>query len=134
ALHDPRLRKMMGDLDYFLPSRSELCYMMQEPDYDKALQKALAEMNGGTIIMKNGAEGALARGDNLNERVAPISVSPIDTTGAGDAFDAGFLYALTRDYSLQDCLQYGAICGALTTTAIGGATGTPTLEDVTKWL
>lgn len=134
ALRDTRLHHMVTELDYFMPSRSELCFMMDETDYEDALEKALGEMKYGSIIMKNGAEGALAYGSNLREFAPPLAVNPIDTTGAGDAFDAGFLYALTQNYDTKTCLDYGAICGALTTTAIGGATGTPTLDEVKKWL
>lgn len=134
ALRDPLLHNMIRELDYFMPSRSELCLMLDEPDYEKALEKVHKQMKHGSIIMKNGAEGALAYGDNLREIAAPLLVTPIDTTGAGDAFDAGFLYALTKDYDMTTCLRYGAICGALTTTVIGGATGTPTLDEVQKWL
>lgn len=134
ALRDPRLHQMLPDVDYFLPSRSELCYMMNEDDTEAALRKALMGMQG-QIIMKNGAEGALARGPEGREAfAAPLAVTPIDTTGAGDAFDAGFLYALTQDLPIEECMRYGAICGALTTTRIGGATGTPTLEEVQQWL
>ncbi|MGJ3237564.1 MAG: carbohydrate kinase family protein [Anaerolineae bacterium] len=134
ALRDPRLHHMMTELDYFMPSRSELCFMMDEVNYEQALEKALGQMKQGAIVMKNGAEGAIARGNNLYEFASPMPVTPVDTTGAGDAFDAGFLYALTQDYDMQTCLRYGAICGALTTTVIGGATGTPSLEEVQKWL
>ena len=134
ALRDSRLHHMLTELDYFMPSRSELCFMMDETDYDKALDKALGQMKQGSVIMKNGAEGALAHGNNLREYAPPLSVTPVDTTGAGDAFDAGFLYALTQDYDMKTCLRYGAVCGALTTTVIGGATGTPTLAEVKKWL
>lgn len=134
ALRDPRLHNMMIELDYFMPSRSELSFMMDESDYEKALEKVSGQMKQGSIIMKNGSEGALAYGDNLEEFAPPLSVIPVDTTGAGDAFDAGFLYALTQDYDMKTCLRYGAVCGALTTTAIGGATGTPALEEVKKWL
>lgn len=132
ALRDPRLHQMMTELDYFLPSRSELCFMMDTDDMQIALSRALQQMKRGEIIMKNGAEGAIAATDNLI--VSTLSVTPIDTTGAGDAFDAGFLYALTQGYPLKDCLHYGTVCGALTTTAIGGAEGTPTLDEVKKWL
>ena len=135
ALRDPRLHHMLTELDYFMPSRSELCFMMDEANYENALEKTLAQMkSGSSIIMKNGADGALAYGEDLKEFAPPISVTPIDTTGAGDAFDAGFLYALTQDYDMKTCLRYGAVCGALTTTAIGGATGTPTLDEVKKYL
>ncbi|MEQ8674875.1 MAG: carbohydrate kinase family protein [Aggregatilineales bacterium] len=134
ALRDPRLHNMLTDLDFFLPSRSELCYMLDEPDANKALERATNRMTHGTVIMKNGADGASAKSKTLETQVPTLTVTPIDTTGAGDAFDAGFLYALTHDYALQDCMRFGAICGALTTTRIGGATGTPTLEEVKKWL
>ncbi len=134
ALRDSRLHNMMVDLDFFLPSRSELCFMMNEQDADKALERTANKMSRGTVIMKNGAEGASAKSKTLHINAPALSVTPIDTTGAGDAFDAGFLYAMTHDYTLQDSMRFGAICGALTTTAIGGATGTPTLEEVKKWL
>lgn len=134
ALRDPRLHRMLSELDYFMPGRGELCFMMDEADTDKALHKALSQMTHGSIIMKNGAEGAIARGPDLDEVVPALKVNPVDTTGAGDSFDAGFLYALTQGYSIQDCLRYGAVCGALTTMVVGGATGTPTLEEVKQWL
>jgi sugar/nucleoside kinase (ribokinase family) len=134
ALRDPRLHQMMTELDFFLPSRSELCYMLDETDTESALDKAVQAIRQGKIIMKNGVEGAVARGKNLAEVVPALPVTPVDTTGAGDAFDAGFIYGLLQDYSLHDCLRYGAVCGALTTTVVGGATGTPPLEEVQKWL
>lgn len=134
ALRDPRLHHMMAELDYFMPSRSELCFMMQETNYERALEKARSQMKHGSIIMKNGVEGAIAYSNTIREFAPPLAVNPIDTTGAGDAFDAGFLYGVTQDCTIADCLKYGAICGALTTTVIGGAVGTPTLEEVQKWL
>lgn len=134
ALHDVRVHDMLADLDFFLPSRSELCHMMKESDMEKALDKVVNQMSTGQVVMKNGADGAIVRGKNSSGRVPALPVTPIDTTGAGDAFDAGFLYALTQNYLIQDCMRYGSICGSLTTTVIGGATGTPTLEDVQKWL
>lgn len=134
ALRDPRLHQMMTELDYFLPSYSELCFMMEDSEAEAALEKATNQMIHGSIIMKNGAEGATAWSKTLQVSAQALPVTPIDTTGAGDAFDAGFLYGITRGYSIQESMRYGTVCGALTTTVIGGATGTPTLEDVQKWL
>ncbi len=133
-LHDPRLLNMIPQLDFFLPSRSELCFIMKEEDTEKAINKAASQMDTGYVVMKNGAKGAVVRGHNLSIDVAPLSVTPVDTTGAGDAFDAGFIYAHTQGYSIQKSMEYGAVCGALTTTVVGGTTGTPTLEEVQKWL
>lgn len=134
ALRDARLMTMVTELDYFLPSRSELCFMMGEDDAERAFNKALTQMKQGTIIMKDGADGAIARTRTATHHMPTVQVTPVDTTGAGDAFDAGFIYALTHNHSLKDCMRYGVVAGALTTTRIGGATGTPTLEEVQQWL
>ena len=134
ALKDETIHRIAAEVDIFMPSRSELCYMMGEDDTETALQKALGRMSGGAIVMKNSAEGVLARSATQSITVPALPVTPIDTTGAGDAFDAGFIYGLVNDYSLEDCCRYGAVCGALATTAVGGATGTPTHEEVETWL
>ena len=85
-------------------------------------------------IVTVGANGSIGfDGENIF-RVPAVHIKAVDTTGAGDAFDAGFIYGLVNDYSLEDCCRYGAVCGALATTAVGGATGTPTHEEVETWL
>lgn len=134
ALRDPRLIDMVRELDYFLPSCSELCFMLDQPDSEKAMEQAAALMQGGLIIMKDGANGAVANGKSVRVSVPTVSITPVDTTGAGDSFDAGFIYGLVNGYDLKTSMRYGAVCGALTTTAVGGAVGTPTLQEVQKWL
>lgn len=134
ALLDEQVHQVAAEVDYFMPSRSELCYMMVEEDVKVALDKALSRMTNGTIIMKNSSQGVLAHTAKTTFTVPALPVTPIDTTGAGDAFDAGFIYGLVNNHSLEDCCRYGAVCGALATTAVGGATGTPTHEEVKTWL
>ncbi len=134
ALRDPRLQKMVREIDYFLPSRSELCFMLDQPDVEIALEQAADRMQDGIVIMKDGANGAVAHGKSTRINVPTVAVEPVDTTGAGDSFDAGFIYGLINGYDLKTNMRYGTVCGALTTTVVGGATGTPTLEEVQKWL
>ena len=136
ALHDPRLHSLIAELDVFLPSRSELCRLAGISDPVRAAQSVLGSMTSGLIVMKNGGDGAESfshQGDKCL-RVPAISVSPVDTTGAGDAFDAGFLCAFVQGHSLKDCMQLGTVCGGLTTTARGGANATPMLREVNQWL
>jgi len=57
-------------------------------------------------------------------------VNPIDTTGAGDCFNAGFLYGVLRGMTLDDSLRCGNICGALSTEASGGIAGFPSPHRV----
>lgn len=134
ALRDPRLHTMVREIDYFLPSRSELCFMLNQADVRQALKQAADLMQNGVVIMKDGANGAVAHGKSTRVNVPTVAVEPVDTTGAGDSFDAGFLYGLINGYDLKTNMRYGTVCGALTTKVVGGATGTPTLEEVKKWL
>ena len=62
-------------------------------------------------------------------RVASFPISPLDTTGAGDSFNAGFLSAWLRGAPVLDCLRLGAACGGLSTRGLGGTATQPTLEE-----
>ena len=53
----------------------------------------------------------------------------VDTTGAGDSFNAGFLYRWLEGAPLVECLRLGAACGALSTRGLGGTAAQPTLEE-----
>jgi len=71
----------------------------------------------------------------LSPRVKPIKIEPVDTTGAGDSFDAGFIYYfLCKEMSLEDSLRFANAMGALSCFYIGGAGGKITEEDVLKFL
>ncbi len=134
ALRDPIIHAMLPQLDLFLPSKSELCYMMETEDAEEALEQVAARMPQGLIVMKNGKQGAVAYRTTQREHVQALAVTPVDTTGAGDSFDAGFLFRYVAGDTLTNCLRYGAICGALSTTKPGGATAAPTHEEVQEWL
>jgi len=60
----------------------------------------------------------------------PAYVAPaVDTTGAGDSFNAGFLYRWLEGAPLAECLRLGSACGALSTRGLGGTAAQPTLEE-----
>jgi sugar/nucleoside kinase (ribokinase family) len=80
---------------------------------------------------KLGADGALGCvADGPLVRVPALPAHPIDTTGAGDSFNAGFLRAWLDGADLTESLTYGAACGALSTRALGGVDGQPTRSEV----
>ena len=68
------------------------------------------------------------RGDEI-VRDPGFPVQVVDTTGAGDSFNGGFLYGWLNDGALADALALGCACGALSTQAAGGVTAQPTLTQ-----
>ena len=136
ALRDPRLAAMVADLDLFMPNELELCHFTGATNVTDAATQALAAMNTGAIIVKQGATGATAYtlSGQPPIHVPALPVTPVDTTGAGDAFDAGFLNSYLHGASLAEAMSFGAVCGALSTAASGGIDALPTMTEVELWL
>lgn len=132
ALVESSFYNLLAELDFFMPNEKELCYISQQEHVDEALA-SMAEHIDGAIVLKQGAQGALVRQGQAQTTVKAYPVTAIDTTGAGDSFDAGFLYGYTEGEDLERCLTYGAICGALSTRA-AGIVAIPDLKEVKSWL
>jgi sugar/nucleoside kinase (ribokinase family) len=133
-IDNPHLAPTLAETDFFFPNESEataLCGGSWNPG-------ALAVQVRGVVVVKRGVQGALALRASAPQDpidVSAIPVEVVDTTGAGDAFDAGFLYAtliLQRD--LPDALRFAAACGAQAVTQIGGATNAPDAATIEAWL
>jgi sugar/nucleoside kinase (ribokinase family) len=82
------------------------------------------------VGLKLGGHGAALAWKKQEFVCDPLDVPHVDTTGAGDCFDAGFIYAWLSDESPEDCLEIANICGALSTRALGGLAAFPTLDEV----
>ena len=118
--------------DVFLPNEVELMAMTGCSSPEAAL---LALENGRTrTVAKLGREGAMTRDAGTTVHVPAFSVRPIDTTGAGDSFNAGFLHAYLRRLPVRDSLLYGNGCGALSTRALGGTSAQPALDELTAFI
>lgn len=88
-----------------------------------------AEARPLTVALKLGADGAIAvLGDEVVHAPAP-RVSVVDTTGAGDTFDAGFVTGMLHGWSLERTLMFATACGSASTRAIGGVDAQPTLDE-----
>lgn len=88
----------------------------------------------GLVVIKMGKQGSLAVKDGEFYRASSYRVEAIDTTGAGDSFNAGFVYGFLRGKSVEDCLRCGNGCGALSVTALGGNTGFPVEEQLKNFI
>lgn len=124
---DGGLSEVLHRSDIFLPNETEICAIAHTDDLDAALEHLARDIQ--TIAVKRGAQGALARhGVEIVHASAP-PVDVIDTTGAGDSFDAGFIYGYLAGWELTQTLQLACVCGALSTRAIGGTAAQPTLAE-----
>lgn len=81
-------------------------------------------------VVKLGADGAIGLEQGRAVRVRPPRVEIVERTGAGDAFNAGFVWAYRRGEPLTRCLLAGNICGAFSTRAPGGTAAFPTVREI----
>jgi sugar/nucleoside kinase (ribokinase family) len=112
------VKSMLRHVDVFLPNEREACKLAGVSDARDALD-ALSKL-AATVVIKCGPAGSIAKRGADEFRAAPVSVQPVDTVGAGDSFNAGFLHKFVQEASLQECLEYGNIAAALSTTRAGG--------------
>jgi sugar/nucleoside kinase (ribokinase family) len=105
-------------VDALLPNEYEACRLARTDDPVLALEFLAARVR--LVVMKRGEKGVLARRGSEILEAPTHRVAAVDTIGAGDSFDAGFLHRFIRGATLKECLRYGNLTGALSTTRSGG--------------
>jgi sugar/nucleoside kinase (ribokinase family) len=105
-------------VDIFLPSESEICRMAGGNDLNSAIQTFAGKVP--TIVVKRGSRGARVFQNGVTTDYPTLTVTPIDSIGAGDSFDAGFLRAYVMSKGIDICVRAGNISGALSTQGSGG--------------
>lgn len=125
---DAGLRALLREIDVFLPNAAEAGLITGQPDAEEAALALLA-LGSRVVAVKLGADGALAVAGGEAVRCAALPVEPVDATGAGDSFDAGFLAAWLAGRPLRECLALGVTCGSLSTLGAGGTAAQPTLAE-----
>ncbi|HET8729349.1 MAG TPA: PfkB family carbohydrate kinase, partial [Alphaproteobacteria bacterium] len=119
-IHDDSLLDRCAGVDLFLPNAEEARAITKTDDVERALDRMAGRFP--LVVIKMGADGALlAAGTRRLDRSAP-QVAVVDTTGAGDAFNAGFIDRWIDGGRLEDCLAEAVACGSLSVQAAGGAT------------
>jgi len=124
---DGGLAKVLSLCDVLMPNRAEVLAMTGGSDLDTALDVLAAQVP--IVAVKLGADGGLVRHGETLVRAPALPVRVVDTTGAGDSFDAGFLYGYLNGWSLERSLRLACACGSLTTRVPGGTRGQATLDE-----
>jgi len=112
------LNELFGLIDVFLPNKREACKAAHTEDLDAAIEKLSKVVP--LLVVKTGPKGSLAVRGGSRFFSKPVTVVPVDTVGAGDSFDAGFLHEYVRGSDIDTCLESGNRAGALSTTRPGG--------------
>jgi len=123
---------LLEHVDVFLPNENEIMAITGERDIERAIQAMAARVP--TLVVKLGAEGAVAIRQGERIRVPAWPVQVMDTTGAGDTFDGGFLAGWLKGESLERAVKLAVTCGALTVAQVGGFNGQPTWEEAVAYL
>ena len=112
------LADILPHVDILLPNEREAMKITRTGNVEAAIDRLAQTVK--TVVVKMGASGAMAieNGRRFNAEAVPVKV--VDPVGAGDSFDAGFLYQFLRGADITTCLAYGNLCGAFSTTACGG--------------
>jgi sugar/nucleoside kinase (ribokinase family) len=114
-----RAHAVFRQLDMLLPNATEAREITGEQDLEAAI-RALAKLCP-LIVVKDGPGGAYGcENDGEIVHVPALPLTPLDTTGAGDCFNAGFLRAWLDGKSLVECLRWGNAVGGLSTLGLGG--------------
>jgi len=114
-------------VDVFFPNETEACKISGESQLEDALESLSRRVK--VVAAKLGEQGAEARRGKETVRVPVYPSRVVDTVGAGDSFDAGFLYGWLAGWNLERCLRLGSACGSLSTHAAGGTAAQPTLDE-----
>lgn len=108
-------------IDYLFANEQEAALLTGEADIEKTSERLLAS-GAGCVIIKCGAKGCLVKTAAEMYRIpAEEEIECVDTTGAGDSFVAGFIYALSEGRELRSCAQFANRCGAKAVGVLGGA-------------
>jgi len=123
--------ELLSVTNVFLPNETESRSLTGVEDVNEAAARLGRRVELAAI--KLGADGALGVRQSQAVRVPSMPVKVVDTVGAGDSFDAGFIYGYLHGWTLEKSLRLGVVCGGLSTQRAGGTNGQPTLKEALEY-
>jgi len=121
------LERVLARVDILLPNEAELLAISGVADVEAGLAALAGRV--GVVALKRGAAGGMARRGAEVVRSAAPPARVVDTTGAGDSFNAGFVYGQLAGWGLERSLRFACACGARSTEGRGGTDAQPTLAE-----
>jgi sugar/nucleoside kinase (ribokinase family) len=128
-----QLEPLLPHVDLFKPNTDEARLILGVSD--TMLQaETFHKMGAKTVVITCGGEGSVLVSDQARLRAGVYPVEFVDGSGGGDAFDAGFIYGLLNDMTVEDCLRYASALGASCVRAIGTTPGVFTRSECEAFL
>lgn len=126
----PEVEQLLENIDYLIVSRDFPTRLTGTSTLETALPLMHARYGAQLTAATLGHEGVLAFDGERFHHAAAYRVPVADTTGAGDIFHAGFIYALLKGWPLQRQLDFACAAAALNCTAVGARGGIKTVEEI----
>ncbi|MBN1265249.1 MAG: sugar kinase [Anaerolineales bacterium] len=130
--HWESVQEILPCTNVFFPNENEALALTGAADAEQAVAQLAGKIP--IVALKLGAEGALMRAGTKTQRLTAPHVSVVDTVGAGDSFDAGFLFGYLKGWPLMRALELAVACGSLSVQARGGTAGQPNLETALQYI
>lgn len=128
----PLSEDVLSAVDFLTPNETELKAVTSGLPEDAGIEERVRHLVGGSgrvVVHKRGADGAYIGTRDGIEHVPGFSVRAVDTTAAGDTFNAGLAAGLAMGWPLRDAVRLANAAGALAVTAYGAQEGMPSLEQ-----
>ena len=123
------VKKILPYIDYIFPNKDEITLLTGETD---PMQNArlLVEAGAKCAVVKCGKEGCIIHTEKETYRIPAYPVeNVVDTTGAGDTFAAGFLYALSEGMNLEECGRFACASASCAIECTGATEGICSIEE-----
>jgi sugar/nucleoside kinase (ribokinase family) len=124
--------EILDEINVFFCNEQEAVHFSRQKTVEEALE--VFGKHSATTVVKLGPKGAMSVQGSTVLRDEGFCVQVVDTTGAGDSFNAGYVYGWLQDRSPAECLHMGNACGALSVTRRGGSSAFPTREELAQFL
>jgi sugar/nucleoside kinase (ribokinase family) len=128
---DNSIYETLKYVDVFLPNETEAFNISKTSDIETALDQLGKVVN--TTVIKMGKSGVWSKNSIKTFHSNVFKVEVVDTTGAGDSFNSGFIYQYLADSDIEECTRWGNACAGISTTKSGGTTAFPDISELQQF-
>lgn len=123
------LAELLPYVDVFLPNETELCKLTGTNELSEAIARVSALCS--VLVVKMGTRGSICLHGDIERRVSAKRAANFqDAIGAGDSYNAGFIYQWLKGETIDKCQDFGNLCGSFSTTRAGGITAFNTIQNL----